>query len=207
MCAVWFSPISKKMMASPKPLKQKKCRSCKEAFTPWNSLQVCCTPSCAIEYTKSKQITAINRDIRTAEKIKRKKHRQAKESIKTRSDWLKEAQTACNAYIRKRDGKECISCGTRKPDIQYAAGHYKSRGACPELRFHPFNVNSQCNHTCNMHLSGNIENYRPELIKKIGENNVLWLESKHPAQNWTIDDIKEIKQYYKEQLSILIGEI
>jgi hypothetical protein len=132
--------------------------------------------------------------------------KERKEALKSKSDWLKEAQTACNAYIRERDGEICISCGTQKPEIQFAAGHYKSRGSSPALRFHPMNIHSQCNQYCNLQLSGNISNYRPELIKKIGILQVEWLEGKHEAQHWTIDDIKEIKAHYKEQLKLLKQE-
>ena len=117
---------------------------------------------------------------------------------------MREAQTACNAYIRERDKNEpCISCGTTKPDIQYCAGHYKTRGGHHEIRFHPFNINLQCNKHCNLHLSGNITQYRPRLIDKIGLSNVEWLEGPHKAQHLTIDDIKEIKMYYRDQLKYL----
>jgi len=38
--------------------------------------------------------------------------RAQKEKLKTRKDWLREAQAAFNSYIRERDrGLPCISCG------------------------------------------------------------------------------------------------
>jgi len=173
--------------------KKKTCRTCKKKFSPFSSLSVVCSTLCAIKY---------------ASVIKKKKDRKmlkvARERLKTKSDHLKDAQTACNAFIRERDKNEpCISCGTRKLDIQYCAGHYKTRGGHPELRFHPFNISKQCNKNCNLHQSGNILAYRPNLINKIGLKNVEWLEGKHQAQNLTIEDIKEIRSYYKEQLKIL----
>lgn len=187
-----------------KKLKQKKCRECNDDFTPWNSTQVCCCATCAIDYIKRKQEAGLQRDIKRFKQIESKEIRQRKEKLKSRSDHLREAQIACNAYIRERDkNKPCISCGTTKPDIQYAAGHYKTRGSHPALRFHPFNLNKQCNKNCNLHLSGNIAEYRPRLIEKIGLDNVEWLEGPHQAQNWSIDDIKEIKAFYKEQLKII----
>ena len=129
--------------------------------------------------------------------------KEGRERLKTLSDHLNEAQTACNAYIRYRDGKKCISCGTEKPEIQYCAGHFKTRGAHSALRFHPFNIHSQCNKNCNLMKSGNIAEYRPRLIEKIGLDNVEWLEGPHEIQKFTISDAKEIKAYYKEQLKIL----
>ena len=56
-----------------------------------------------------------------------------------------------------------------------------------------------------MRLSGNIPEYRPKLIEKIGLSNVEWLEGHHEAQNYTISDANEIRDYYKEQLKILKG--
>jgi hypothetical protein len=175
-----------------KQIKQKKCRNCKELFTPYSSTSVVCSPRCALDQIAERR-----------EKMARKDIRERKQALKSKSDWLREAQTACNAYIRERDGKTCISCGTQKPDTQYAAGHYKTRGSTPAIRFHPMNINSQCNQYCNLKLSGNIIEYRPNLIKKIGIKAVDWLEGPHQSQNLTIDDIKDIKAYYKEQLKLI----
>lgn len=182
-----------------KKLKPKKCKICPTMFEPFNSLQKVCSIKCAVELT-NKSNAAKDKKIRLDF---RRETRERKVAMKSRSKWLEEAQKACNAYIRERDGKICISCGTQKPGIQFAAGHYKSRGSSPALRFHPMNIHSQCNQYCNLQLSGNISNYRPELIKKIGIRQVEWIEGKHEPQNLTIMDIAEIKQYYKEQLKIL----
>jgi hypothetical protein len=186
-------------------IKPKRCRQCKEEFVPWNSTQVCCDYQCAIEYIKDKNERNLQRDITKAKQVERREIRKRKEKLKSKSDWLKEAQNACNAYIRERDkGLPCISCGNTR-DVKYCAGHYKTRGGHPELRFHPFNIHRQCDWNCNLNLSGNISNYRPALIEKIGLKNVEWLEGEHEPQNWSIDDIKEIKKYYKEQLKLLRG--
>ena len=170
------------------------CKACKTKFEPqYNTIQPTCSIKCAIDYANDKNL-----------KERRKDTRKRKQALKTRSDWLREAEMACNAYIVYRDRNDpCISCGTMKPDIQYAAGHYKTKGAHPELRFHPMNIHKQCNKNCNLHLSGNISNYRPKLIEKIGISQVEWLEGPQQPQNWTIEDAKEIKQYYKEQLKYL----
>ena len=186
-------------------LKEKKCRSCKLMFSPWNSLQVCCTPICAIRYTTEVKNNKTAIAVEKKRKTVRAKHRAAKQALKSKADWLREAQTACNAFIRERDkGLPCISCGNTN-DVKYCAGHYKTRGAHPELRFHPYNINRQCDWNCNLNLSGNITNYRPALIEKIGVENVEWLEGDHKAQHLQIEDIKDIKQYYKEQLKLLKG--
>ena len=155
-----------------------------------------CSPVCALKLVQQKN-----------EKAYDKETKRLKESIKTRADWLNGAQTAFNAYIRLRDRNEpCISCGTTKP-VQYCAGHYFTRGGHPELRFSEQNVHKQCNKNCNLELSGNIAAYRVNLIKKIGVEAMDWLEGPHALQNLTIEDAKEIKQYYRDKTKHLKGEI
>ena len=142
----------------------------------------------------------------TKEKSYKKETARMKRDFKAndRSHQIKLTQTACNAYIRDRDKNEpCISCGTTKPDIQYCAGHFKTVGSNPALRFNPLNIHKQCNRYCNMALSGNVAAYRERLIEKIGLDYVLWIEGPQDAQNWCIDDLKEIRQYFKEQTKLL----
>lgn len=130
------------------------------------------------------------------------KYRADKERLKTRQDWLKEAQASVNRYIRLRDqGKPCISCG-RHHQGQWHAGHYRSVGANPEMRFLEMNIHAQCA-PCNNHLSGNIINYRIGLIARYGVEIVEWLEGAHPALHLSVDEIKEIKAKY----SLLAREI
>ncbi len=51
-----------------------------------------------------------------------------------------------------------------------------------------------------MMLSGNIENYRPRLIEKIGLERVEALENNNEIKRWTIDDYREIIEIYSEKL-------
>jgi hypothetical protein len=125
----------------------------------------------------------------------RKEYRAEKQKMKSRADWLREAQAAFNRYIRLRDhDKPCISCG-RNHQGQWHAGHYRSVGACPELRFEELNVHKQCA-PCNDHLSGNIVEYRRGLIERIGIDRVEWLEGNHEAKKYTIEEIRAIKAEY-----------
>lgn len=174
-------------------MKQKTCRVCKSKFNQFNSTQFVCSPGCAIKYVSQQE----RKDFKKETKI-------LKEKAKKRSEWLDEAQTAFNAYVRYRDKDEpCISCGTEKPAIQYCAGHYLTRGGFPELRFSELNVHKQCNRNCNLGKSGNQAAYRINLVKRIGIKNVEWLEGPQELQKLTIEDIKEIKAHYKERLKIL----
>jgi len=176
--------------------KLKKCRVCREAFLPRTSLQVLCgNYECACLYAHAAKT---KREVleRTKE---RKVIREAKQKLKTRQQWLKEAQIEFNRYIRARDSAEpCISCGNYH-NGQYHAGHFRSIGSAPELRFEESNVHKQCS-PCNNYKSGNLLEYRKRLILKIGAENVEWLEGKHEPKKYTIDDLKELKIYYKNKL-------
>ncbi len=170
----------------------KKCKICQEVFKPtFSSLQTTCSPKCAIEFA-SKQVKKENAKAWQAEKKERK------EKLLTTSDWLQLLQTVFNAYIRERDfGKPCISCGTRKP-VQMCAGHFYSRGAYPNLRVDEDNVHGQCNKKCNLKLSGNLLEYRPRLIKKIGQQRFDELESrKQNDLKLTLPEIKEMIIHYR----------
>lgn len=172
-------------------LKQKTCKSCRQKFTPTRPMQSACSTVCAIAIAERKR----EKQAQQEEARKRKEARQRLERIKTRAQWLKEAQTAFNAYVRARDAsRPCVSCG-RHHEGQYHAGHYLSVGARPELRFEPLNVWKQCA-PCNNHLSGNAVLYRRALVELIGPERVEWLEGPHEPKKYTIDDLKAIKAEY-----------
>jgi len=173
----------------------KTCKVCKQPFTQYNTIQALCVP-CAI--VKGQKKTVIDR--KKALQIEKRYLIEEKDRIKTKKKWADEAQIAFNAYIRARDGKICISCGTTKPDIQYCAGHYRTRGAASHLRYNEDNVNSQCNKKCNLERSGAISDYRPALIAKIGIERVEALENNNQAHTWTIEELKAIKSEYKAKL-------
>jgi hypothetical protein len=163
-----------------------KCKVCKEVFTRSRPLQSVCSPICAIALAQTKR-----------EQADRKIYKVKKESLKTRSDYMKEAQAALNAWIRlvRDNGEPCISCG-RHHTGQYHAGHYRSRGAMPMLALEPRNIHKQCS-VCNNHKSGNLTEYRINLLKKVGQAEVEWLEGPHDARKYTIDDLIEIRDKYR----------
>ena len=174
----------------------KKCKNCKEPIVnPYTTIQTWCSSTCAIALARKKQA----KDNNVKAKLERKAHRAAKERLKTKGDWLREAQTEFNKFIRKRDeGNPCISCG-RSTGCKVNAGHYRSVGACPELRFEEDNVHLQCEH-CNCFRSGNAIDYRIGLIRKIGVERVEWLEGPHEPKKYTVEQIKEIKEAYRRKL-------
>lgn len=180
------------MTLSSKQLRPKKCRVCTETYTPSKPLQVVCSPSCALLHAAKKR----ERERKALDQIERKAIREAKEKNKPRSAYMKKAQTAFNAWVRERDADQsCISCG-RHHQGQWHAGHYRTVAGSPELRFEPLNVWKQCA-PCNNHKSGDIVNYRIELVRRIGADAVEWLEGPHEPKRYSIDDLKQIKAKYQ----------
>ena len=177
-----------------KPAKPKKCRvdTCRASFVPSRMGQAVCSPACALidgprHAPKARKALA---------DIERKDIKVRKEKLKSRADHLKDTQQAFNAWIRARDAVlPCVSCG-RHHEGQYHAGHYRTVGANPELRFEPLNAWKQCA-PCNNHLSGNLINYRISLLQRIGEEKVAWLEGPHEAKKYTVEELKAMTAEYR----------
>ncbi len=171
------------------------CKVCGEPFAKQRIGQKTCSVKCAIELGK----VVAEKMKQAAKRVERRETKKKLDALKTRSDWLKDAQVVFNRWVRLRDaGQPCISCG-RNTGAKMNAGHYRSVGACPELRFQPMNVHLQCEH-CNSYLSGNAIEYRKRLIDRIGIQNVEWLEGPHEPIKLTIDDIKRIIVEYKDKI-------
>lgn len=137
--------------------------------------------------------------IQSEKKEQRRSLNILKKELKSHSEWLNDLQKVFNEYIRLRDkDKPCVSCGTNAPNKQYDAGHYRSVGAHPELRFDENNVHKQCRR-CNGYWGGNLIEYRKELINRIGIEEVERLEGYNPPFKLTIPEIKEKIKYYKQK--------
>lgn len=172
--------------------------SCKATFIKQKPGQKVCSVSCAISFSKLEREQA-------TKKAERKIYRERKAALKTRREWLNEAQAAFNAFIRARDYlRPCISCGNPHAN-SWDAGHYRSVGAAPGLRFNEDNVHKQCV-ACNQHKSGNAIEYRIGLKNRIGESRVDSLECFNEVVKWSIEDAKRIKAEYKAKLKELTNE-
>jgi hypothetical protein len=180
-------------MNAPSRIKPKKCRVCGNEYLPYMTTQVCCMSyECQVTYATAHALKSQEKRV----KAERKETREKKQALKPRSQWMKETQSEVNRYVRLRDKDlPCISCG-RFHDGQYHAGHYRTVGSAPELRFEVSNIHKQCA-PCNNHLSGNLINYRKGLVQKIGIEAVERIEGKHEPKHYTIDDLKAIKAKYK----------
>lgn len=191
-----------------KAKRKKKCKSCGDSFSPHNSTQKACSPRCALDLVEQEKERKAKREAAQ----RKKENRQKLDALKPRGKHLQEAQQAFNAYIRARDyGKPCISCGARPGDddlitgSRMDAGHYRSVGSCPELRFEPLNCHAQCV-KCNQYLSGNTVMYRLRLVDVLGRDTVEWLEGPHEPKKYTIEDLKRIKTHFREMKRELDNE-
>jgi len=182
-------------LTATRQLKERECRQCKSAFTPWSTLTVVCSPKCAIAYGEAK---AQRREATARRKLKQYRNQQKKDFLaKDRSHQLRLTQAAFNAWIRARDHYQpCISCDSSKGLMH--AGHYRSVGAAPEIRFHPRNAHKQCAQ-CNSSgmKSGNVVEYRIRLVRRIGVDLVEWIEGPHEPVRWTCEELMMIRGAYR----------
>ena len=168
--------------------KETKCKVCGCYFVKTiSSMQKVCSPKCAIILSK--------------EQAKKKKEKEEKAQLKERkkklleSDrghWLKALQKEVNKFIRLRDkGQPCIACGAVwKPSFQ--ASHFIPQGRSSFLRFDERNINSGC--------------IRCNLVEKIGEQEVQWLEeNQHRIKKWEISELKELIKVYRAKIKDLDG--
>ena len=176
--------------------KLKKCKACGNQFQPFSSLAKACSIPCSLIIVEHQR---------------EKKHR--KEAIKWRkdnkkiSDWIAEAQSSINAYVRVRDHNDaCISCGfivvkTYLTGGAWHAGHFRSRGSAGHLRFHLHNIHKQCAE-CNIHKSGKVDDYRVRLIEKIGIDKVESLEVNNGYKKFTREHCEKIKRIFNKKTRI-----
>ena len=180
----------------PKP---KTCKNpdCRVSFVPQRLGQAVCNYTCGLAIKDVNQEKAL----KSLALVERREIKVRKEKLKSRSDHMREAQQAFNAYIRARDrsaGRACISSG-RPLDWsgnQTDAGHYRSVGSAPHLRFDERNCHAQSKQD-NRFLSGNAVDYRIGLIARIGQEAVDALESDQSVRKYTVDEIKAIKATYR----------
>ncbi len=188
---------------------RRKCTVCREWFNPVRSEQYVCSYECACLHGKAVNDATKAEAQRKEKKLRiqkenteRQRHAERLQAVKPLSYFTKQAQQAFNEFIRYRDRHlPCISCG-RHHEGQYHAGHFRTTGANPELRFNEDNCHRQCA-PCNNHLSGNLIAYRPALITKIGQSRFDALMGPHELPKWKRDDYIRIRDDYRAKLKEL----
>lgn len=184
-------------------VKQRACKVCREKFEPVRPMQTTCSIPCAIEYGRQQLAKKQAKEA----KAERAQDKAKREQLKTRSDWIKEAQIAFNRFIRLRDsGMACICC--RLPFALDAvggsadAGHYRSVGSAPHLRFDERNCHAQ-RKQCNRYGAGRAVDYRVGLIERIGLDSVLALEADQTPRKWSIEELKALRDKYHAKAKAL----
>ncbi|QJI38237.1 recombination protein NinG [Pseudomonas sp. ADAK13] len=180
----------------PKP---KKCKNpaCGISFPPQRLGQAVCSPKCGLAIKDVNQAKAR----KSLDQVERREIKVRKEKLKSRGEHMREAQQAFNEYVRTRDqaaGHLCISSG--KP-LDWSgnavdAGHYRSVGSAPHLRFDERNCHAQSKQD-NRFLSGNAVDYRIGLIARVGQEAVDALEADQSVLKYSVEQIKGIKAYYR----------
>lgn len=173
--------------------KLRRCKVCRGEFEKRSMGHVACSPKCALDLAA-----------KAREQKARKEYRARKESLKTKRDYVREAQVAFNAFIRARDyGKPCICCGQPlglgSVGGGYDCGHYRSVGSAPHLRFDERNAHGQ-RKQCNRYGAGRAVDYRVGLIARIGLEEVETLEADQTSRHWSSEQLIEIRDEYRRKL-------
>ena len=172
-----------------------RCKNCKEKFEPVRFNQkYCFNKMCVDAWVQEAKV-----------KDWKKTKAKMKAELMTLQDYIKLAQITFNKYIRLRDkGNVCISC--QKPPKKENAGHFYNANNHYNVRFDENNVHLQCEH-CNTFLSGNLINYRENLLKKIGAEEFNVLEGKSKVtRKFTKEELKEIIETYKKKIKEYEGK-
>ena len=174
----------------------KKCAVCPAEFEQFNSLRKVCSPKCALVLVNQKKIKK--------NRVELLAYRKDNKKI---SEWIKEAQASINAYVRLRDHhKPCISCNNHRTNdnltgSNWHAGHYRSTGSSPHLRFNLINIRKQCAH-CNNFLSGNIVEYRKNLLELIGPAKLEALETDNGYKKFDREYCERVKRIFNKKARI-----
>jgi hypothetical protein len=195
------SPIAR--TGTLKPARTRKCavKGCANRFQPRNMMHKVCGAECAAVHAASER-----------KRLDAKQTRERKQKVKTRGQHIADTQVAFNALVRYRDRNEvCISCATHLSTLAgevgggYDAGHYRSRGSAPHLRFDLRNCHGQCK-KCNRYRAGNAADYRIGLIARLGLAAVEQLEADQVSRDWTIPELLAMKDDFRAQLKQLKKE-
>ena len=150
-----------------------------------------CNDSHAYEYSLKKRM----KDKAKVERFVKKQRR-----ADYLPDQIENTRILFNSFIRILDaGKPCKSCGKEKCGSVFHAGHFKSVGSHPELRFDPRNVYAQ-GRGCNLATENRRRNtqtvskeYEQRLRDEYGNHYVDWICGPHEPKQYTCAELKELR--------------
>jgi hypothetical protein len=189
--------------------KSNRCKHCKERMPAELARHVlhedCIAPF--LEVMAQKKAAARAKKERAEKRVEKARDRQRREALKTIADLIAEAQVEFNAFIRARDaGQPCICCGKPfepdRPGGSVDAGHFRSRGSAPHLRFNEDNCFAQ-RKNCNRPGGTTYAAFRAGVLTRIGEERLAAVEANHEVHKWTRDELVAIKTTYRSKLKEL----
>lgn len=188
-----------KAVTSVKP-KRKTCKACKEKFTTTRPMQCACSIECAQQIAQVERAKAEKREAAK----ERAATRERRAELKPRSKWLAEAQASVNRYCRLRDqarGLGCFTCGA-KPAAAFGgtldAGHFRSVGSAPHLRYFTSQIKTQCI-PCNRHKGGMALEFRRQLVAERGAEWVDDLEAMQGTAKFTVEFLQRLKRIFNKK--------
>lgn len=135
--------------------------------------------------------------------LERTEVKTGRRTIENKKKHTEELDKVFQFYVRLRDSMpggacRCISCGRVVKFDKIQAGHFRSRKHM-STRWNEFNVNGEC-FVCNCMDGDHLIDYRRNLIRKIGEQKVQWIESYcHETYKWSdFELLIMIKDYAKK---------
>ncbi len=188
-------------------VKPAKCKVCKSLILPPSRpTAIVCSGECAASLALSERLKAEKRKAVKAAKLAatdRKDTRAKLDKLKSRAQWAKEAQAAVNKVVRLRDmlaGRGCITCGAQ-PAQKWGgtmdAGHFRSVGSAPHLRFFTPQIALQCV-TCNRYQGGRTLDFRRALVEQYGAAWVDALESRQEMARFDILYLQRLKAVFSK---------
>lgn len=180
----------------------------------YSSLQIVCGQRCAIDY-------ATQQNKKKAEQTAKQSRKALREYNRRDLRWQhKQTQPAFNRMRVLEEmlwfemvGLEptCISCN--KPNMDWCCGHFKTRGAQPELRYDRKNTYLQCNKYCNSSLSGNIEGnkhtrgYKQGLVDRFGESEAAeimeYCDQFTLLNKWSWQELEAMRKQFNKKIRLL----
>ena len=126
---------------------------------------------------------------------------------KSKPNLVKKLDKVFALYIRLRDAMpsgyvRCISCGRIKPFEEVDCGHFHGRMNMA-TRFDEDNCHAECRF-CNRMSADHLIKYRENLIKKIGQKKVDWLNVKaHSTKHFLDSELESMIEHYTREVKKL----
>ncbi len=181
-------------------LLRKNCPHCLGKLEPGQRIHPACIGGYA-DAQQAKKARAEAKKAKTAKKTERAETKRRKEALKKISELEADCRKIVQEIARIRDRHDgCISCHMGPNyDGAWHGSHYRAHGACSSLQLHLWNIHKSCAQ-CNLFKGGNIAEYRPRLVEKIGADRVEWLDNQPKSQKFSREYLYRFKDVMGRRL-------